>query len=216
MTYVATLSFDSDIDRCHSCDVCHTLHHTHVSARCVPLSRGFPQGSQRKNLAGRLLKTSIPWGTVPKISLRRRQMLVEVRRGAGMCDDSCILERVLDSAFMHARVSLSCSNTLVSILCININHTHTYKHAHTHIHTHTHTCTHTHTHAHEHTHTHTHTRPHINSHLHERTHAHTHAHTRTHTHTLAHTRTHNRIHTQTHTWFLLIDAPLFFAHPPTY
>jgi len=58
-----------------------------------------------------------------KISQHRREMLdrrgvtvtdcVEVRRGAGTCDDPCILGRVLDSAFMKARVRLSCSNSLI-------------------------------------------------------------------------------------------------------
>jgi len=35
------------------------------------------------------------------------------RGGAGTCDAPCILGRVLDSAFMQARVRLSCSNSLI-------------------------------------------------------------------------------------------------------
>jgi len=38
--------------------------------------------------------------------------LVEVGCGAGTCDTPCILGRVLDSAFMQARVRLSCSDSL--------------------------------------------------------------------------------------------------------
>jgi len=38
---------------------------------------------------------------------------VKVRRGVGTCDDPCILGRFLDSAFMQARVRLSCSNRLI-------------------------------------------------------------------------------------------------------
>jgi len=46
-------------------------------------------------------------------SERRQQLLVEVRHGAGTCDDPYILGRFLYSAFMRARVRLSCSNRLI-------------------------------------------------------------------------------------------------------
>ena len=48
-----------------------------------------------------------------KISQRRRQLLVEVRRGARTCDTPCILERDLDSAFMQTIVWLTCSDSLI-------------------------------------------------------------------------------------------------------
>jgi len=66
--------------------------------------RGFPQGSRRKNLSGWFLKKIHPWGTVLKICQCPRQLLVETWRGAGTCDDPCILGRVLDSTFMQVRV----------------------------------------------------------------------------------------------------------------
>jgi len=47
-----------------------------------------------------------------KISQHRRQLLVEVRRGAGTCDAPRILGWVLNSAFMQSRARLSCSNSL--------------------------------------------------------------------------------------------------------
>jgi len=48
-----------------------------------------------------------------KFSQCRRQLLVEVRRGAGTCDDPCIIGRVLDSAFMQDRMRMSCGNNLI-------------------------------------------------------------------------------------------------------
>jgi len=84
-----------------------------VQSRCVPRRRGFPQGPRMKNLAGWFLKKNLPWGTVTRFSHRRRQVLVEVRCGAGTCGAPCILGRVLDSAFMQARVRLSCSDSLI-------------------------------------------------------------------------------------------------------
>jgi len=44
-------------------------------------------------------------------------MLVEVRRGAGTCDLPCILGRVLDSAFIQARVRLNYSDSLIYTGC---------------------------------------------------------------------------------------------------
>jgi len=38
---------------------------------------------------------------------------MEVRRGVGTCDAPCVLRRVLDSAFVQARVRLSCSDSLI-------------------------------------------------------------------------------------------------------
>jgi len=48
-------------------------------------------------------------------SQRRRQLpvLVEMKRAAGTCDDPCILCRVLESAFMQARMRLRCNNRLI-------------------------------------------------------------------------------------------------------
>jgi len=42
----------------------------------------------------------------PNFGQRRRQLLVEVRRGARTCAAPCILGRVSDSAFMQARMRL--------------------------------------------------------------------------------------------------------------
>jgi len=64
-------------------------------------------------LAGRFLEKNLPWGTILKFSQRHWQLLVEVRRGAGTCEDPCILKRVLDSAFMQARVRLGGSDILI-------------------------------------------------------------------------------------------------------
>jgi len=90
---------------------------TLTHARCVPPTRGFLQGSRRKpeNLAGWFLKKNIPWGPyyyVWKFRQCLRQLLVDVRcaGGAGTCHDPSILGGVLDSAFMQARVRLSCMN----------------------------------------------------------------------------------------------------------
>ena len=43
--------------------------------------------------------------SIPSVAARGGE--VEVRHGAGTCDEPCILGRVLDSTFMQARVSLS-------------------------------------------------------------------------------------------------------------
>ena len=46
-------------------------------------------------------------------SQQRQQLPVEVRRGARPCEAPCILGRVLNSAFMEARVRLSFSGSLI-------------------------------------------------------------------------------------------------------
>jgi len=69
--------------------------------------------ARRKYLARWFLKKNLPWGIVLKFCERRRQVLGEVRRGAGTCEVPCILGGVLDSAFMQARVRLSCSDSLI-------------------------------------------------------------------------------------------------------
>jgi len=51
-----------------------------------------------------------------RLSQRRRQVLVEMRCGAGTCEAPCILGNVLDSAFVQARVKLSCSDSLIYTL----------------------------------------------------------------------------------------------------
>jgi len=68
------------------------------TAQCVPRRRGFPQGSRRKHLSAWFLKNNLPCGTVLMFSHRRLQLLVEVWRGAGMCDDPCILAYYCSSA----------------------------------------------------------------------------------------------------------------------
>jgi len=57
-----------------------------------------------------IFEKNLLWRTVLKFSQGRRQVLVEVRRGAETCDAPCILGRVLDSTIMQARVKLSCSD----------------------------------------------------------------------------------------------------------
>jgi len=74
---------------------------------CVPLGRGFPERPRRKNLAGWFVKKNLPWGTILKFGQR-------ARGGARTCDAPCILGRVLDSAFIQARVRLSCSGGLIN------------------------------------------------------------------------------------------------------
>jgi len=82
--------------------------------RCVPGRRGYPQGSRRKNLAGWFLKKNLPWGNELKFSQRRRQLLVEVRRGAATCDDPCILDYFCSSASCLACIK-ALSKTLPNI-----------------------------------------------------------------------------------------------------
>ena len=52
---------------------------------------------------GRMIKKNLPWGTVLKLSNRRRQLLVysEVRRGAGTCEAPCILNYHCSSASLQ-------------------------------------------------------------------------------------------------------------------
>jgi len=60
-----------------------------------------------------IFEKNLLWRTVLKFSQGRRQVLVEVRRGARTCDAPCILGRVLDSTIMQARVKPSCSDGLI-------------------------------------------------------------------------------------------------------
>jgi len=85
---------------------------------CVPLRRGFPQGARRKNLAGWFFKKNLPWDTVLNFGQRRWKVRVEASAGTGTCDAPCILGRFLDSAFIQARVRLSCSHGLLYIFSI--------------------------------------------------------------------------------------------------
>jgi len=80
-------------------------------ARCVPRKEASLRGPEMTIWP--VLDKNLPWGTVLKFSQRHRQLLVEVRRGAGTCEDPCILRRVLDSAFMQDRVRLGCSDSLI-------------------------------------------------------------------------------------------------------
>jgi len=73
----------------------------------------LPSGGPTKEFVRMIFEQNSSRGTVPKFSQRCRQLLVEVRRGAGKCHDPCVLGRVLDSAFMQARVRLSCSNSII-------------------------------------------------------------------------------------------------------
>ena len=57
-----------------------------------------------------IFEEKFPSGSVLKFSQCLRQLLVEVRRGAGKCDDQCIWGRVLYSAYVQARVRVSCSD----------------------------------------------------------------------------------------------------------
>jgi len=49
----------------------------------------LPSGGPKEECSRMILEKNLPWGTTLKFS---RQLLQEVRRGAGMCDDSCILD----------------------------------------------------------------------------------------------------------------------------
>jgi len=51
----------------------------------------LPSGSPKEEFGRMIFEKNLPWGTVLKFSQRCRQLLVEVRRGAGTCDDPCIL-----------------------------------------------------------------------------------------------------------------------------
>ena len=69
----------------------------------------FPQAPRRKNFAGWFLKKN----SLGDYTSVQSTTQMELRRGAGRCDAPCILGRVLDSAFMQARVRLSCSDSLI-------------------------------------------------------------------------------------------------------
>jgi len=69
--------------------------------------RGPGPGAPKEEFGRMIFEKNLPWGTVLMLSQRRRQVLVEVRGGAGTCEAPCILGKVLDSAFMQARVRLS-------------------------------------------------------------------------------------------------------------
>ena len=63
-------------------------------------------GVPKEEFDERFLKRNLQWGTVLMFSQRRRQLLVEVKRGAGMCDDSG----------HFSRTRLKCSFTVVKTL----------------------------------------------------------------------------------------------------
>jgi len=68
----------------------------------------FPSGTPKM-----IFEKNLSWGNVLKFSQCCRQLLVGRGARARTCDDPCILERVLDTAFIQARVRLSCSNSLI-------------------------------------------------------------------------------------------------------
>jgi len=81
----------------------------HTYALRTPNKRVF-SGVPTEEFSGMIFEKNRPWGSVLKFCQCPRQLLLEVRCGAGMCDDPCILGRILHSAFMQARVRLGCMN----------------------------------------------------------------------------------------------------------
>ena len=49
-----------------------------------------PEGPPKDPRDWMIFGKNLPWKTVLKFIQRRRQLLVQVRRGAGTCDDLCI------------------------------------------------------------------------------------------------------------------------------
>jgi len=58
-------------------------------------------GAPEEDFGRTIFKKNLPWGTVLKFSQRRRQLLVEVRRGAGTCAAPCILDYHCSSASLY-------------------------------------------------------------------------------------------------------------------
>ena len=52
----------------------------------------LPSGAPKEEFGHMIFEQNLSWGTVLKISQRRRQVLVEVRRGVGTCEAPCIRE----------------------------------------------------------------------------------------------------------------------------
>jgi len=92
------------------CDICDG--HKWSQRVAYPRREAFLRGPDRKIWPDDFWK-NLPLETVLKFSQCRRQLPVEVRRGANSCDDQRILGRVLDSGFMQARVRLGCSNSSI-------------------------------------------------------------------------------------------------------
>ena len=64
--------------------------HARVIALCTPKA-WLPTRVPKEEFGRMIFEKNLPWRTVLKFSQRRRQLPVEVRRGAGTCDDPCIL-----------------------------------------------------------------------------------------------------------------------------
>jgi len=62
------------------------------------LEERLSSGSPQEEFGRMIFEKNLPWGTVLKFSLRRRQVLVEVRHGAGTCEAPCILDYHRSSA----------------------------------------------------------------------------------------------------------------------
>jgi len=69
----------------------------------------LPSGVPKEEFNQMFLEKNLPWGSVLMFSQCRQQLLVDVRRGAGTCDDPCKVGSILYSTFMQARVKLQCS-----------------------------------------------------------------------------------------------------------
>jgi len=71
---------------------------------------GLPSGAPKEEFGRMIFEKKSSLGDRAKA---QSPTLVELRRGAGTCDAPCLLGRVLDSAFMQARVRLTCSDSLI-------------------------------------------------------------------------------------------------------
>ena len=77
---------------------------------CDRREERLPSGDPQEEFGRMIFQKKSSLGDRIKV---QRQTLVEVRRGTGTCDAPCILERVLDSTFIKAKVRLSCSDSLI-------------------------------------------------------------------------------------------------------
>jgi len=62
------------------------------------LEMRLPSGAPKEEFGRMIFEKNLPWGTVLKFSHSRRQVLVEVRRGAATCDAPCIFDYHCSSA----------------------------------------------------------------------------------------------------------------------
>jgi len=70
----------------------------------------LPSGAPKKEFGRMIFKKKSSLGDRTKVQLPTSAGALG---GAGTCDAPCILGRVLDSAFIQARVRLSCSDALI-------------------------------------------------------------------------------------------------------